>query len=430
MNEPESERDTGQGILIDIESAIKRYLEVRKYTESLCENLETEDYVVQSSTEVSPVKWHLAHTSWFFETFILKPFKRKFHPFDDHYKVLFNSYYETVGEYFPKERRGTLSRPTVKEIYAYRKFIDDHMAELPDLGDLPDEVLPRIIVGINHEQQHEELMLMDIKYNFFSNPLRPAYCDYRESKNTLSPLEWIGFDGGMKEIGHRSQGFAFDNEYPPHDVYLRPFKIASRMVTNAEYLEFMEDGGYSKPDLWLSDGWAKIKAEGWNSPLYWEERKDGWFQFNLSGMRKVEPDEPVSHVSFYEALAYANWSGKRLPTEQEWETAMKGVEVSDGDNFMEDRYLRPIPPGEGKKGLKQGFGDLWEWTHSPYMPYPGTKALPGALGEYNIKFMANQMVLRGGSCVTPESHIRSTYRNFFHMDERWPFTGIRLAEDA
>ncbi len=415
----------------NIESAFEKFLEVRNFTETLCEGLETEDYVVQSAPEVSPVKWHLAHTSWFFETFILKPFKIRFHPFDDRFEYLFNSYYETVGSYFPKELRGTLSRPTVSEIYSYRKFINKEMSELMHQPNLPRDVLQRMIIGINHEQQHEELMLMDIKLNFFNNPLKPAYREYKSSQsNTPGPLQWIGFEGGLASIGHNSEKFAFDNESPRHQVYVKPFRIASRLVTNQEYLEFMDDGGYSRPELWLSDGWRKINSSGWRSPLYWEKKKDGWYEFSLSGLRRLVPEDPVSHVSFYEALAFANWAGKRLPTEQEWEIAMDGMEVGTGDNFLESGYLRPVAPAERKGSIRQGLGDLWEWTHSPYMPYPGTKALPGALGEYNVKFMANQMVLRGGSCVTPASHIRTTYRNFFHMDERWPFTGIRLAEDA
>lgn len=415
----------------DIKSVFSKYLEIRKFTEDLCKNLETEDYVIQTSYEVSPVKWHLAHTTWFFETFILKPYKTRFHPFNDAYEYLFNSYYETVGDYFPKSQRGTLARPTVKEIYRYRKFVDDNMESLMDQHNLPDEVLQRMIIGMNHEQQHEELMLMDLKQNFYMNPLKPAYHEFKQFHGgEAQEMKFVEFGGGVIEVGHSSENFAFDNESPQHKVYLEPYLISSRLVTNSEYLEFMEDGGYSDPSLWLSDGWHKINREKWNAPMYWDEKKDGWYVFTLSGTRKMVPEEPVSHISLYEALAYANWRGKRLPTEEEWEHAMESVKVSESNNFVESGYLRPVQATGSADSILQGFGDLWEWTYSSYMPYPGTKALPGALGEYNVKFMANQMVLRGGSCVTPRSHIRRTYRNFFHLDERWPFTGIRLAEDV
>lgn len=412
------------------EREFKKYREVRKATEELCTSLETEDYVVQSSFEVSPVKWHLAHTTWFFENFILKPYKTRFHPFKDEYNYLFNSYYDTVGKYFPKDLRGTLSRPTVEEVYRYRHFVDEAMYSLMDLEGLPEDVVTRMILGVNHEQQHQELMLMDLKYNFYSNPLHPVYSEYKENGREKSlSMEWIKFQGGNVDIGHASDEFAFDNESPKHNVYLKPYSISSRLVTNGEYLEFMNDGGYSEPSYWLSDGWHRVNSENWKAPLYWEEKKDGWYIFTLSGMKKMVENEPVSHVSFYEALAYANWKGKRLPTEEEWENAMKSVTPSANDNFVEKGYLRPLPAKSNGNGIMQAFGDLWEWTYSAYMPYPGTKALPGSLGEYNIKFMANQMVLRGGACITPFSHIRSTYRNFFHLGERWPFTGIRLADD-
>lgn len=421
-----SELDPSSGI----KSVMEKYRQVRKITEELCTPLKTEDYVVQASFEVSPVKWHLAHTSWFFEKFVLKPFKSRFHPFSDEFDFLFNSYYDTVGKYFPKAHRGTLSRPTVEEVFEYRHFVDRWMGELSNQDGLPDEVQKRVILGLNHEQQHQELMLMDIKLNFYMNPLMPSYTGYKPSGRSGTPdLEWTPHDGGMDRVGHSSRSFAFDNESPSHDVYIAPFKIASRLVTNGEYLEFIEDGGYSEPKYWLSDGWQTINTKGWKAPLYWEERKDGWHVFTLSGLRKMDENEPVSHVSFYEALAFANWKGKRLPTEEEWEHAAKGLSPDQNDNFVESGFLRPVPAsGSGK--LLQGFGDLWEWTYSSYMPYPGTRALPGSLGEYNVKFMANQMVLRGGSCVTPLSHIRSTYRNFFHLNERWSFTGIRLADDV
>lgn len=429
MNEIQSKTEVNKDSHTTQTISTKDFLKVRKTTEELCNNLETEDYVVQSSYEVSPVKWHLAHTSWFYETFILKPFKTRFHPYKDEFDFLFNSYYETVGKFFPKERRGTISRPTVKEVFDYRKFVNDSMVSLMSQDNLPAEVMKRLELGLNHEQQHQELMLMDIKYNFYSNPLRPSYAAYNEKSGSPGKLEWIGFEGGNVEIGHQQDGFAFDNESPRHKVFLHPYRIASRLVTNGEFLEFIDAGGYSSPEYWLSDGWTLINKEGWNSPLYWEKRKDGWHVFTLSGMRKLNPDEPVSHLSFYEALAYANWKGKRLPTEEEWEHAMESIDQSSEDNFLESKYYRPVPALPGR-GIKQALGDLWEWTYSSYTPYPGARALEGSLGEYNAKFMANQMVLRGGSCATPRSHIRKSYRNFFHMHDRWPFTGLRLAEDA
>ncbi len=412
-----------------LEGLMSRFRKVRKTTEDLCSGLETEDYVVQSSYEVSPLKWHLAHTTWFYETFILKPFRTRFHPYSDDFDYLFNSYYETVGEYFPKSMRGTLSRPTVKEVYEYRRFVDASMEGILEQDDIPAGVAQRLELGLNHEQQHQELMLMDIKFNFFSNPLHPAYAEYKECSMDTGPMEWLEFDGGNVEIGHNGNEFAFDNESPRHKAYLEAYRLSSRLVTNGEYLSFIEAGGYSDPKFWLSEGWNFIRENGVNAPLYWLKKKDGWYVFTLGGLRKMRPEEPVSHVSFFEALAYANWSGKRLPTEVEWENGMSGVEPEDNSNFVESGNLRPVASGMGN-GMMQGFGDLWEWTYSPYVPYPGTKALEGSLGEYNVKFMANQMILRGGCCVTPRSHIRRTYRNFFHPGDRWPFTGIRLAEDA
>lgn len=412
-----------------LKSAFEKYRKIRATTEELCRGLHTEDYVVQSAFEVSPVKWHLAHTTWFFETFILKPYKLRYHPFSDAFAYLFNSYYETVGEYFPKERRGTLSRPTVDEVYKYRQHVDEAMEELMSQESINSSVLERMIVGINHEQQHQELMLMDIKYNFYSNPLKPAYADYKAyPERKAGAMEWIHHDGGIAEIGHQGSSFSFDNETPRHRKYLEPFSIASRLVTNREYLEFIDDGGYRKAEYWLADGWHKINGQGWEAPLYWEEKDDEWYIFTLSGMRMMDPEEPVSHISFYEALAFAHWKGARLPTEEEWETAMNAIQPSAEDNFAESGYYRPIPP-RSNNGMSQGYGDLWEWTYSPYVPYPGNKPLAGSLGEYNVKFMANQMVLRGGCCATPSSHIRKTYRNFFHLHNRWPFTGIRLAAD-
>lgn len=413
-------------------SAGAQYSKVRKITELICEPLETEDYVVQAITEVSPPKWHLAHTTWFFETFILKPYKIGYHPINDAYRYLFNSYYETVGDYFPRHDRGTLSRPTVKEIMSYRRHVDNHMSEL--LSNIPDkrkaDITQRLMVGLNHEQQHQELLLMDIKRNFFANPLRPAYRKNETGKSRHLEMRWAQFEGGLVEIGFEGEGFSFDNETPRHKEWLEPHRIANRLVTNGEYLEFMESGGYENPVYWLSDGWAEMRSQGWNSPLYWDYSDGEWGIFTLSGMQRLDPEEPVSHVSFYEAAAFAKWKGMRLPTEAEWETAFRDSVPSDQDNFMESGIFHPTSPHDRDGNLLQGMGDLWEWTMSPYVPYPGNRPLEGSLGEYNAKFMANQMVLRGGSCVTPRSHIRITYRNFFNPGERWPFTGIRLADDA
>lgn len=417
---------------LDEHNAVFQYSRVREISKILCEPLEIEDFVIQAIPQVSPPKWHLAHTTWFFETFILKPYKVGYHPISDQYKYLFNSYYESVGEYFPKNRRGILSRPTVDEIFQYRKHVDRSMKEL--IENIPErhkeEVIKRLIIGLNHEQQHQELLLMDIKRNFYSNPLRPTYRKIEFGRNNKIPMNWISFDGGLIEIGFEGVGFSFDNEIPRHKEWIDAYKLANRLVTNAEYIEFIEDGGYNNPEYWLSDGWSEVNEEGWNAPLYWEEYDGKWRIFTLSGMRDLDPNEPVSHVSFYEAAAYAKWRGKRLPTEAEWEGAFVNFAPKDEDNFMETCLYHPRSPFENGGGLLQGMGDLWEWTMSPYEPYPGNKPLPGALGEYNAKFMANQMVLRGGSCVTPKSHIRTTYRNFFALKERWPFTGIRLADDA
>lgn len=392
------------------------------------EPLKIEDYVVQASPDVSPMKWHLAHTTWFFERFVLTPFSpayRLFHPGFDH---LFNSYYETVGKPFPRSERGWLSRPTVKEIWGYRQYVEEHVEKLLLDNSTPlYSVWPTIEIGIHHEQQHQELMLTDLKYNFYVNPLKPVYreCASRQARpNTNNSFEWETFDGGLVEIGHDGQGFAFDNEGPRHKLWLEPYRLASRPVTNGEFLAFMEDGGYHEVSYWLSDGWTTVRREGWRAPLYWEQIDGEWYYFTLSGMRAVDEREPVTHISFYEADAYARWAEKRLPTEAEWENAFASCKIK--GNFADTRYYHPCADETG--GVESVYGDVWEWTASPYVPYPGNTPLEGALGEYNAKFMANQMVLRGGSCVTPASHIRPTYRNFFQPDKRWQFSGLRLAE--
>lgn len=403
------------------------YAEVRRQTESLCVPLAIEDYVIQSSPDASPVKWHLAHTTWFFETFLLQPFFPGYRPFHARFGYLFNSYYETVGSFFPRLQRGTLSRPTVQEIYGYRKHVDVHMAELLARPDSRGgaEIDSRTELGIHHEQQHQELLLTDIKNAFGTNPLRPVYLQHSGARNLRArPREWLAFKAGMRGIGHGAKGFAFDNESPRHRVYLGEFEIASTPVSNGEYLEFIEAGGYRQPELWLSEGWKTVGERGWEAPLYWERIDSAWQHYTLSGMRSVDESEPVCHVSFYEADAFARWAGARLPTEQEWETAA-GVFNIEG-NFFDSGRLHPAAAAEDHRSC-QFFGDIWEWTRSAYEPYPGYRPDAGSLGEYNGKFMCNQLVLRGGSCASPASHIRPTYRNFFYAPDRWQFTGIRLA---
>jgi ergothioneine biosynthesis protein EgtB len=403
---------------------------VRARTESLCTPLEIEDYVIQASDSVSPPKWHLAHTSWFFETFILLPFAPGYRVFDEAYAHLFNSYYETAGTFFPRAQRGLLSRPTVAQIYRYRSHVDEALQAL--LKNLPQQsapdILARVELGIEHETQHQELLLMDVKYNFFINPLKPAY---RDAANPPSPasLPAMGsheFGGGIVEIGHDGMGFSFDNERPRHQTLLRDFRLGSRLVSNEEYLAFITDRGYQRADLWLSDGWHTINTQHWQAPLYWHRDGSDWQQFTLSGMQPLKLHEPVAHLSYYEADAYARWAGKRLPTEAEWEHAAASLPIS--GNFLESGSLHP--QAAHQPGLTQLYGDLWEWTQSAYSSYPGFHPLPGTLGEYNGKFMSDQMVLRGGCCVTAHDHIRASYRNFYRPADRWMFSGLRLAEDA
>jgi ergothioneine biosynthesis protein EgtB len=408
----------------------QRLVAVRARTESLCAPLEIEDYVIQVSDSVSPPKWHLAHTSWFFETFILLPFVPSYRVFDEAYAHLFNSYYETAGTFFPRAQRGLLSRPTVAQIYRYRSHVDEAMQAL--LKNLPQqsahEILARVELGIEHETQHQELLLMDVKYNFFINPLRPAYRDAANlpSPASLPAMDSHAFDGEIVEIGHDGVGFSFDNERPRHQTLLRDFRLGSRLVSNEEYLAFITDGGYQRADLWLSDGWHTINTQHWQAPLYWYRDGSGWQQFTLSGMQPLNLNEPVAHLSYYEADAYARWANKRLPTEAEWEYAAASLPVS--GNFLESGALHP--QAARQPGLTQLYGDLWEWTQSAYSSYPGFRPLSGTLGEYNGKFMSDQMVLRGGCCVTAQDHIRASYRNFFRPADRWMFSGLRLAEDA
>jgi ergothioneine biosynthesis protein EgtB len=404
---------------------LPRYRRVRQVTEELSAPLSAEDCAIQSMPLASPTKWQLAHTSWFFETFLLEPELRSYRPFHPAFRRLFNSYYQTVGEQHPRPERGLLSRPPLADVMAYRAHVDRGMLELFAQGAVAGEVAARVELGLQHEQQHQELILTDIKHLFAANPLRPSYRDCKiVPPREPSPLSWVEHGEGLAWIGHEGDGFAFDNEAPRHRVFVERFALASRLVTNGEYLAFLEDGGYERPTLWLSDGWAAVQAQRWRAPLYWERISGTWYAMTLGGARELRLDEPVCHVSLFEADAYARWAGARLPTEAEWEIVARTA--PQGGNFVESGFLHPTPAPAGG-AMRQMFGDVWEWTMSAYAPYPGYQPPPGALGEYNGKFMCNQFVLRGGSCVTPRSHIRATYRNFFPADARWQFSGIRLA---
>ena len=401
------------------------YRASRVRTEQLCEPLEPDDYQLQSMPECSPPKWHLAHTAWFFETFILAPHTPDFRPYRPWFAYLFNSYYDAVGERWPRPARGLLSRPTVAEVYAYRHAVDERMLALLESTDdrTLAELVPLVQLGLNHEEQHQELLLTDLKHAFGLNPLRPQYAPPSQvAAADATPLEWEFHPAGVRWIGHDGGGFAFDNEGPRHRVFVAAFEIASRPVNNGEYLRFIEDGGYDRPELWLSDGWTARQRAGWSAPLYWHRDATEFAVFTLRGMRPLEPAESVCHLSYYEADAYARWTGARLPTEFEWETVGRSREVR--GNFLDSGLLHPV------NNENSYYGDVWVWTASPYIAYPGYRPLSGALGEYNGKFMCNQMVLRGGSCVTPAGHIRATYRNFFPPDARWQFSGIRLAKDS
>lgn len=401
---------------------------VRERSLELSAPLTAEDQCIQSMPDTSPTKWHLAHTTWFFEVFILIPHAPGYAEFHPDFNFLFNSYYEQVGPRHARPSRGLLSRPTLSQVHDYRAHVDAAMRDFIVDGGLADAAVHALLeLGCHHEQQHQELLLTDIKHVFSCNPLRPAYKapKPRDASRTRT-MDWVGHGGGLVDIGHGGDGFGFDCEGPRHRVWLEPFELASRPVTNDEYLAFMEDGGYSRAEHWLSDGLAVARAEGWQAPLYWEPGEDGaWSIFTLSGLRPIDPDAPVCHVSFYEADAYARWAGKRLPSEAEWEV-VAATQVPAG-NFASAHEFHPVPArGEG---LRQIYGDVWEWTASAYRPYRGFSVAAGAVGEYNGKFMSGQMVLRGGSCVTPEGHVRPSYRNFFYPRDRWQFSGIRLAND-
>ncbi len=429
---------------------IKRYQQVRERTETIVKPLMIEDYGIQTMPEVSPPKWHLAHVTWFFETFILLPFLPNYQVVNPLFDYLFNSYYETHSKPYPRPQRGLLSRPTVAEVYRYRHHVDRAIVQLLDRAAAhltesdQQECEKRVILGLHHEQQHQELLLTDIQHIFAFNPLRPVYHDTKviptQPVTQSVPLHWINLTGGPHPIGHANTDFCFDNERPRHTVYLNNYALGNRLVTNGEYLEFIEANGYQKPEYWLADGWATVQQNQWRAPLYWEKQGHQWWQMTLAGMQPVDEQAPVCHVSFYEADAYARFMGKRLPTEAEWEQAaaahteqVEPTPVEMG-NFYETGHLQPQPAllstsSPLSNNFFQLFGDVWEWTQSPYRPYPGYQPLTGTLGEYNGKFMCSQFVLRGGSCVTPRDHIRATYRNFFYPQDRWQFSGIRLAVD-
>ena len=406
----------------------ERFRRVRATSMELAGGLSPEDQVVQSMPDASPVKWHLAHTTWFFETFLLIPNLPRYRPFDPAFGYLFNSYYEAIGARHPRPRRGLVTRPGVAEVAAYRAHVDAAMLTLLERAEA-ERLAPLVTLGLAHEEQHQELILMDLLHLFSCNPLAPAYRPCRPAPSgPAHEGRWVAVDGGVVALGHDGEGFAFDNEGPRHEVLLRPFRLFSRPVTNGEWRAFIEGGGYRNPALWLSDGWATVQAEGWEAPAYWRWEEDGgWSEFTLLGKQPLDEDAPVCHVGFYEADAFARWAGKRLPTEAEWETAAAGLAAA--GNTLGSGLLRPVAAAEGG-GLAQMFGDVWEWTASAYSGYPGFRPAAGAVGEYNGKFMANQFVLRGGCCATPDGHVRATYRNFFYPHQRWMFSGVRLAEDA
>ncbi|MEL7027914.1 MAG: ergothioneine biosynthesis protein EgtB [Pseudomonadota bacterium] len=402
---------------------------VRRMSEALARPLSPEDQTLQSMEAASPVKWNLAHTSWFFETFLLKPSLADYAEFHPQFAFLFNSYYQQVGPMHARARRGMLSRPTVEEVGAYRAHVDDAMRRLLDRpGQLCGEATDLIALGCAHEQQHQELLLTDLKHALFHNPLDPDPYSCAERNQQAPDLTWIEHAGGVAEIGYEGGGFSFDNEGPRHQALLQPFLIASRPATNGEFLAFIEQGGYRRSDLWLSDGWAEVCEKGLSHPLYWRKGAEGWSEYTLFGRRPVDPEAPLCHVSFYEACAFAEWSGARLPTEFEWESAF-AAEPAAGQFLTNSGPEAPRFVDGGGEPVAV-YGTVWEWTGSPYAPYPGYRAAPGAVGEYNGKFMCNQMVLRGGSCATPEGHIRPTYRNFFPPDAQWQYSGVRLAKDA
>lgn len=418
-----------------INTLLKRYTHTRQFSEQLIENLSAEDCGLQAMADTSPPKWHLAHTTWFFETFILKVHVTDYTCFHPQFEYLFNSYYNAIGEQFHRPQRHLLSRPTLDEVLQYRAHVDNAMNTL--LAQHDEVVYELTELGINHEQQHQELLLMDIKYSFFQNPLFPAVqtqANWQFAAAARS-LDYETFEGGLFAVGAKAEGFCYDNETPSHDVYLQPFKLAKRLVTNSEFLAFMEDGGYRNPALWLSDGWAWLQqtfaVDALRKPLYWIQQEQSWFEFTLQGLKPLDPNRPVAHLNYYEADALARWMDARLPTEQEWEVAAswQSNTMHSQGHYSDQQQWHPLGQ-DSQTPLQQLYGELWEWTASNYNAYPGYQPAAGAVGEYNGKFMCNQMVLRGGACVTPSGHIRPSYRNFFFPKDRWPFTGVRLAKNA
>jgi len=412
-------------------SPAARFDTVRATTLQLAAPLSAEDCALQSMPDASPVKWHLAHTTWFFETFLLERYVRGYQRFHPHFRVLFNSYYNAIGDRHPRPERGLLSRPSLDEVRAYRAHVEHHLAPLFNRAEEEPELAALLELGVQHEQQHHELILTDVKHLLSRNPLQPSYLE----RWPLTPIKpekarWIAYAGGLVEVGHAGTGFSFDNELPRHEVFLIPFELASRPVTHGDFLAFVDDAGYRRPELWLSLGWDTVQTQRWSAPLYWEQHDGRWTTFTLRGRAEIDPATPMTHLSYFEADAYARWAGVRLPTEFEWEAAAAGCAI-DG-NFQESGMLHPLAPrGDPPPGTPaQLYGDVWEWTRSSYAPYPGYVPAAGAVGEYNGKFMCNQYVLRGGSCATPRTHIRATYRNFFPPDARWQFSGLRLARDA
>ncbi len=408
-----------------------RLFETRRLSLELASPLSVEDMTVQAMEDASPTKWHLAHATWFFETFVLEKRLQGYQPFDETFNYCFNSYYESLGARQPRPRRGLLTRPSVERILSYRAHVDRALEKLLGQTLPPDSGVLRLVeTGVNHEQQHQELLLADILALFAANPLRPAYRarPRTDRPHDPDPMNWIEFPGGIHLIGDQGDGFAFDNERPRHQALIHSFRLGDRLVTNAEWLDFIADGGYRKASLWLADGWTAINRNDWRAPLYWENRDEQWFAMSLEGLKPVERAAPVVHVSYYEADAFARWAGARLPTEFEWEVAAQGIPTT--GNTLSTRALRPLPADQPSNGLpRQMFGDVWEWTQSAYLPYPGYRPQQGALGEYNGKFMVSQHVLRGASCATPDNHSRPSYRNFFYPHQRWQFMGLRLASE-
>ena len=415
----------------EVSDLIASFKNTREKTLELCKPLKRDDYMVQATPDTSPPKWHLGHTTWFFETFILEPFAKGYKRHDGNFGYIFNSYYETVGRFLQKPMRSTISRPSLEDVLEYRELVNSSIIDLLESidGGILNEVKSRVLLGINHEQQHQELLLMDVKMNYSVSPYHPSYSSRAHSSSKeVVELEWIKFDESVERIGHAGTGFCFDNEMPQHNEIVPAFLIANRAVTNGEYIAFILDGGYERPELWLSDGWRERTRNRWEAPLYWEREGKDFYYFTLSGRREVNPDEPVVHVSYYEADAYAKWARCRLPTESQWEHAMKNSKLEHQGNFLESNEFHPSVQSDSQSAIS-GPGGVWEWTASSYSPYPGYRPPSGSLGEYNGKFMANQIVLRGSSCVTPRSHSRLTYRNFYHCHDRWQFSGIRLSRD-